>query len=488
MAKKLLMAVLFAVGISSLIACSSDDGNENNQNKESNGVFEACFNPSDPLIANIYTQNGDTIYVMGEKDDEGMATGLSDVIIKLKNEENATELLFDDSQNIKEIIAVNGVRMLFEWISEESAAVTLIEPNTGEQLNTVVNFGESNEPVVSQSRINLSAQTCRKGNATMTLEPIKPNTDALTTTRADLVGPNNRIGNVYLKNCEVPADAQCWVKVYDYSDGVYDFGKGKYRTTLTCYRVSTGHYQYVIPSTLEHVHHDWSTLGSFVDKVAGILSNICQGSNALGPAGKQILCAQITAALAAGTVTAPVAPFFEAACASSSVALDVYCATLGQSPAGGGPSVAEMLLREINFTWDTPFYLIPVVNVLPNNVVGVGQKCESGSSPRDFDVSWGGKPEIGNFVLEPAAPVARQDYDAIAYLGCMTYGTTVTMDIVGTDNYTNSQTKTFYENTLNYQAILHVPGAASGVKDVCTVTIKSLDGSVKTKKASLVFQ
>ena len=488
MTRNYLIVALLAVSMTSFFACSTTGINENDLDPESNGVFEVCLNPSDPLIANIYTQNGDTIHVMGSKDTEGMATGLTYVIIKPKDSENATEMFFDDSQNIEEIIAENGVRMLFEWISEESAAVTLIEPNSGEQLNTVVYFGETNDNIVQQSMRFSSIQTVREGNATMSLQPIKP-ADAFLPTRAGGYGNADRVGNVYLLNCEVPVDAQCWVKVYDYSDGTYSYGRGRFRTSLPCKKVSTGHYQYVIPSSLEHVHHDWTTLGSFVEKVAGILGNICEASNALGSVGKQALCAQISVALAAGTVTAPIAPFFEAACLSSSFALDVYCATLGQSPGPGAPSVAEMLLREIDYTWDTPFYLVPIVNALPNNIIGFPQKCESGNLPPSLDVSWGGKPEIWSFVLEPSAPVVKQSYQAIANLGCLKFGTVVTMDIVGTDGYSDSKSMTIYENTVHYQAVLDVPGATeSGVKDVCTVTIRSgEDGSVKTKKASLVF-
>ena len=63
------------------------------------------------------------------------------------------------------------------------------------------------------------------------------------------------------------------------------------------------------------------------------------------------------------------------------------------------------------------------------------------------------------------------------------------MEIVGTDGYSDSKTITIgASETMQYKATLKVPGAESGVKDVCTVTAVTPDGETVTKKASLVFK
>lgn len=460
-----------------LFSCSRKHNNIEDVIENENLTILASTNANDPIIAHVYSKDGDTIYIMGTKDQNGFATGLSDVIIKGKSDVKPTEIRFENNKPT-DITASNGVRMIFDWLTENSAALTLVDPNSGEQLNTIVYFGDDTNKNMELKSI--SSPKKRLGKTKIDLKPIT-SSDVTLSTKA--VG-NVMTGNVYLKQCDVKADAQCWVSVYNYSDMTGSYGRGWYRGTFQCKKIATGHYQYSIPSGY-HEHHD---IADYCDNISTVMGYICEANNALGP-GKQYICLSISGALASGVVTVPVALLFEAACSSVSVALDLYCATLGFG-VQGGPSVSDGLcniIRDMDLTWDTPLYLVAYVNALPEAIMGSTLRHEAGSNLDDLYVTWGGKPGINSFTLNPPAPIYGQDYNAIAELYCLPLGTIITIDIEGTDGYSDSKT-VWVDNQINYQCTLTVPGADSGVRDVCTITLQLPDGSVITKKASLIFQ
>ena len=130
-----------------------------------------------------------------------------------------------------------------------------------------------------------------------------------------------------------------------------------------------------------------------------------------------------------------------------------------------------------------------MLNALPHDVYGTGIWYEYGNlNPSPLYVDSGGDPAINAFKLEPSAPIHGEDYVATAYLSCIPAGTLITMSIVGTDGYTDSQSQTVGTDSPHIDATSHVPGAESGVYDVCTVVVTPPGGPSLTKTASLVFQ
>lgn len=245
---------------------------------------------------------------------------------------------------------------------------------------------------------------------------------------------------------------------------------GKYRGRFPCHKVGDGHYQFSLPSNYNE-HHN---IADYCDAVNGVVNKIC-GLNAWtapGSGAKQALCIGISATLASGLVSAPVAAGFLAACETTSVAIDAACGLINGNMdlPEGTPNLVDGLcglLREIDYTWDDPLLLVPTVNALPNNIYGNAQKYEHGTQIKDTKITWGGNPTINTFTLNPPSPARGQSYNAVANLYCLPEGSRIIMDIVGTDGYTNSQTQTV-GSQINFTATLSVPGAESGVKDVCT--------------------
>jgi len=79
-----------------------------------------------------------------------------------------------------------------------------------------------------------------------------------------------------------------------------------------------------------------------------------------------------------------------------------------------------------------------------------------------------GEFNVVEFRTDPRDPAPLEGYTAIAEVECPDpQGTEVTISIVGSDGYTNSNTTTV---TANGQVTLYVPGGAQSVKDVLTVT------------------
>lgn len=467
-------------------ACSKEKNSLPEEDTSSVTVLTST-NPNDPIILEASNGKGESVVLMGKKTVSGQAEALEQMVITISEEENPTEVIFDEQERLKEMIAPNGVRFQFEWLSESEAALTLIDPNTNEQLNTVIDFNErtieANTPIKSRSNISP-----RQGQAIFTLEPLAEN-KILAQQRTRVLNSGGPIGNVYLEMCDAPATAQCWVNVYDYSNLTGSFGRGKYRGRFSCYQVGEGHYQFQLPENY-NVHHD---MADYCDAVNDVVRTVC-GINAFtapNSGAKQFMCVYISGVLASGIVSAPVAAGFLVACEVTSVALDTACTLIngGMDLPEGTPNLVDGLcgsLREMDFTWDTPLLLEPVVNALPSCIYGTSCLYEANGAIKDMKVTWGGDPTVNTFKLNPAAPAQGVSYTATAQLHCLPPGTIVTMDIVGTDGYADSEMHTV-SSGVNYTATLYVPGAESGVRDVCTVTAVTPKGVTISKKASLIF-
>ena len=488
--RKLYLWLLIAVTIQFFTACSNEDHPTDSPLEEETVTALANFNPNEPVIIDVSNKEGQSVIIMGAKDSQGYAEDIEQIVITLPEEENPTEVFFGENKKIKEMIAPNGVRFQFDWLSDSEIALTLIDPNTNEQLNTLVDLSNQDNQVKTDATRSVNT-TSRIGSSTFTLEPITEPVSPISSkmrTRAS----GGIVGNVYVEQCGAPTTAQCWVDVYDYSTLTGSFGRGKYRGRFACTKVGEGHYQFQLPENY-NVHHN---IADYCDAINSVVSKIC-GLNAWtapGSGAKQFMCLQISAALASGIVSAPVAAGFLVACETTSVALDAGCALLNGNMdlPEGAPNLGDGLcaaLREIDYTWDTPLLLQPVVNALPSCIYGTAQIYEADGNLKDMKITWGGNPTINSFKLVPSAPAQGVSYQAIAELYCLPIGTKVTMDIIGTDGYIDSKTTTINTGeNLNYKATLSVPGAATGVKDVCTVTAVTPKGETVTKKASLVFQ
>jgi hypothetical protein len=495
---RLLTMLVCALCIGVYFACSSgsddkDGGNGGGNNnggggssqQTSGGIF-ACLNPTDPTFITMTNAKGEEAVLSGTKTSAGMPNKLEQIVVKNADETEYTQMYLNDDQLLKQVIAPNGVQMLFEWISKTKAAVTLIDPNTNEQLNTVVDF----ENPSSAPAPNMNA-LMRRGKSSMTIEPTRIEE---VSSEGTIMHRAGNTGDIYVEECDyAQANVEVLVEVYAWTE-VNGFGnKGKWKCNIKCKNVGKGHYEFTVPSE-EYEHTDFT---GFAGKINDIINEICDKNSYLLPGSgfKEAVCIAVSGAIAAAGlgISAPVAAGFLKACTALSISVDTMCGLVNGNldiPAGM-PSLATQLIeimKEEEFKWNR-LYMRPFVNAIPKCKYGDAQVLIDGQTFKTTTINMGGSPTIAAFSLNPSAPGHGVSYTATAVMGCLPEGSKVTMSIVGTDGYTDTQTSTVpADGTKSYTAKLHVPGAATGVKDICTVNVTLPDGNMLEKKASLVFQ
>jgi hypothetical protein len=486
---ELILAFMLSVCMMSMSSCNkTEDGGENGEEPEE--AFYQVFgssNPYDQIIALIFSKDNDTIMVFGDKDENGVPLGIKEMILRPNDAEGRTTIKFDDLQRPVDFTAPNDVRMLLEWLDESSAALTMIEPSTGEQLNTVVYFDERN-----QTRAIKHSNNTRNGNAVMEINTM-PNNNYCD---QQLCKNNGITGYLLGYTCHDMPDSNgsYFVRAFKRNImGDYDFGIPI--ATFNCTHISGNEYQYTIPSGIFETP-EIDNLHNICDKIDEILNSFCTAYNATGIAGPAMMsfvCTSISAALVLSELLAPVAPTFLTACEGMTASITAYCSILGNSAMPGSNSISQelglcQLIQDI-VTDNDKIRLVPYINTLSGAMPGVPVLYNGVGDPGLLYAGTNGVPSITSFTLDPSAPVVEQGYIATAHIICVPMGTNITMSIEGTDGYTDSQTQYVSESTPYLDATLSVPGAhESGIYDVCTTTVVLPDGTTLTKTASLVFQ
>jgi hypothetical protein len=496
---RFLSMMLMAVGFSFMVSCGDSDDSSGNGEENSSSNIGAFINTNPDVSTQFIFSNkkGEMAIISGQKDAQGAPTKIESMVVKNADQAEKTYIYMNSNELIERITAPNGVEMTFDWVGAHKAAVTLVDPSTGEQLNTVVDFANQNAGTRS---INYDAPM-RSGEAKMTLEPTKhenvPVTQAAMT-RATL----GFTGDITVKVCDAPSDVHAvYVEVFNAfighntmpskGDIIVDFKK--------CDRVGTGHYQFHVPDN----YSGKANIGSICSKIDAILFKICKYNTwtVPGSGAKEYLCMSISAALTTAGVgiSAPVAAAFLSACLAASVSIDTACSLangglpipdeFGQDENSGIEGISTKLcnlLKEYNASMEGVFVQPHVYYAGKNNYFD-GTWLTS-TQKYDEILSFGNFPSINSFTLSPSAPAANQGYKAIAKLSCMKKGTKIVMDIVGTDGYQKTETTTVSDDTIGeFTATMSVPGSYAGVQDQVNINVTTPDGAKLHKSASLVF-
>ena len=441
--------------------------------------FEVSTDPASNVLLKATSGSNDVVVLIGDKDSQGYAKSITEVIVQEHGKKNPTSFEYDSNKRLKKVVADNGVVMNFEWLSSTKVALTVVEPNTGEQLNTMVDLAAAPD-----SKAPSAAQfTRRSGEIVMEVSPIQPvevSEPASNVTKAS----GDIEGDIYYTHCGQPRWGDCFVRVYSRAEIQLKYLVGTYEASWSSEK---GHHKFIIPGS----DRPSVDVGSFVTKVEKLVGYACSAEQygMLLTHLQTFFCPAISAGTLAFPATSPAAPAVLAACSGSTAALQVYCQTLGAGPDGGdslakaiadGTGLSELVLDAI-----TVLPCAPCFDAKKSYIYGPAVFYKGG--PLNCVIEEGGDPSIGTFTLNPPAPSDGQDYVAKATLLCVPSGTKVTMSIVGTDGYEDSKTITISGDQESYEATLRVPGADSGVRDQCTVTMVTPDGSKYTKNASLVF-
>lgn len=449
-----------------------------------NNPFTFILNIDDPeiLMAEIDGQN--VIHFYGKKNSEGLAESISTIVVKNQADGNTT-ITVDDNQRPTYIEAANGVTYELIWETETTGILNAFDPSSNVRVNIAFDTKQANGVAESQVVAQFAAK--RSGMLRYEILPLR--------------NSESYKRGIKTKTAEYN-DQQCLVtfqKCDDYYDptsvylAVTSQKTGSYLSELREYtKEGTGKYLFHIPSEI-YPSTDWKTIANWTNEVLkgiGTISTVLVASG-----GDYILCSAVAVGLAGLSegVLAPAIPAFTSGCTTTVKAF----ATLHLVNTGGfpdvdtAPTLSDLLIQAlinnkvIKREYTDNLILTPIVD----GTLSGGHGAEGVITPDDnsviIPVITDGTPLIARFYLDPANPIQGQSYIAHAFLQCMPIGSTVTMNIVGTDEYVDTKVSTL--ETANSEVTLYVPGAAQGVSDIVTVTVSTPEGETHQAIASLYF-
>jgi len=447
-----------------ILGCKKDDEGDNTAFNDASLVVMTNIDDSQLLSATDDENN--VIEVFGQRNQNGLPTQIDQLIIRNQQQEEQIYIL-DDLGRPTEIIANNGTQFQLNWLSESTFALTVLSIDGQNQINTVVDLEDpGNRNLSFNGSHNF---TTRKGSLGFELLEKK----------TALKGGKQQ-GNLILNvnGCGQPTEVSN-PRIIVKSES------GTLLRTIFPERVGTGVFETTLPSNLT----DPITGNEICQTLESLLGNICIGYSigiaAYGP----LLCAAVTSAVAATGVGSVVAvPIFEA-CTAVVAGLELYCATLGASPVNGAPSLASKICEAelLNFSFDDEIQYNGIILGLPNNIISSTITAPGEGPYPNINMSVGNNTLISGFSILPAAPQDGQDYNAIGSLFCLKTGDIINLSVVGTDGYMDEINFTVPSDMAEGDYILSVPGAETGVRDVCTLEVLSDANQNLIRTTSIVF-
>lgn len=463
------------------VSCSSDSDNEAaappqpptpqiNEFAISRDVASSRVNldANSPEIATICSTTNDTVAYYGEKNADGTAKTVK-VMTMANTTDNAT-IRFDDQKRPAEVAFSDGSKIELSWLDNTSAVVKAYDHSTNSYISTV--WHTDSTPTADEATPAKAPAKAgvRQGKMTMSVKAAAPmaRPKHAPTANADA----SQKFTFYIHQCEAFIDASNFIALYN--AGTNEFLGNIYYDS----HPSTGTYSYTLPAGSYPTEASHEQVCKDIDKA---LFTIAVGVKMLLEADKSLAEWLANAAQTTGGQLSPAMLRMLAFIADNA---DFALKLIGND-------TLEEIMKNLAPEWyykeytATNIVLRPAVSSEGKIVWGEPQTIHSYDGDFIISQELEGLPVIDSFVLTPGYPAAGQKYEAKAIFHCIPTGSQVTVSIIGTDGYKNSKTETI--TSPSGEAILWVPGAATGVYDVCTVNIVMPDGQELTMQASLVF-
>lgn len=475
--KKIIFSILSAVFVC-ILSCTTNIIDETDSYKgvsdiaKDRGLKEVKVNQdaNSSEICYFVKEDGDTITLIGEKDENGCAKNI--YLMKYATTDGKLLTRYDEQMRPTSI-NYNNVEITFDWIDNSRAIIKAFDPVTRTYITTEWDANDKSNSIAKAKEVTRSSNVApRSGELKLT---IKERQQPSRMTRAFSVDDiSDQYCTFSVTQCNYPKDVSTWI-------GLISAKPYKFIENLEYYKkISTGVYLYRIPS------------GSYPSKATN--QELCQNIDnwILSPlqvgltwlAGFSSVADVIALACASTGIGVPPAAILEAL----TVATVVGAGTLSVFMDANG---TQGLMSTFNPDWYYKEYVVSDLILSPHIITSTDvidlEKKQINPETQDIRISYDidGDPTIDSFVLEPDFPAEGQSYVATATFHCVPIGSKITMSIVGTDGYTNSKSETV--STTSGIAELYVPGAATGVRDVCTVVINPPYGESITMTASLMF-
>jgi hypothetical protein len=459
MKKISLSAIIIMLGLF-IITCKKDKKPTPTSVKSG---FTVMSNGSDPLIVSYTKTSDESIDFYGTRDAKGIPLKINMVMVKKNSDTTIYKL--DDSGKPVDITAPNGTRFEFTWSTPQKAALTIISKDGLNQLNTNIDLSKK----APTSLKGIKTNNTRPGNNAKILFTPYHNLQA---NAVNATGASNVTVNVTA--CGLPTDGEVAVHLKSKS--------GQQLGYFPAYQVSKGNYVAQVPTDKAPKINP----AEICSTIASVLDVACI-ANESGLT--TVLCPTITIAVAATEVGALFAAEIYASCTAVTAGLEIYCNTLNASGAPGAPSLVEMICESdiLDRAITEDIYIYATVAGMPTNAYSQFKLVAAGSTFPNLDVALSSKTTIRKLTLSPASPAAYQGYTATSDIFCLQAGSVITMTVIGTDGYHDSETTTVTSTQQNGLFSLYVPGGASQVEDKITLTVRLLDGTTLTRNAQLIF-
>lgn len=431
-----------------------------------------------PELSSVYTVSGDTITFYGNRDKEGAPTAISSMEIRKKDGYVAVAE-FNEAKMPISISTSTGVTVDLDWIDNTKAAVKAYNPQDNSYINTIWILGElpQDESQSAKSKsISNSKATRQNREATMSILPeifdVKPRILSRGILNEDVEGFQEV--HLWITQCDASYNSKSWLELRSEKDNTL------ISRIYESYHLTKGSYIYEVPISsypTSYPNEEWCKRFDNILNVTGVGLQWLAGME--GGLAVWLNWAAVTTGV--GAIPAVVVDALVVVTAGAN--LFVQCI----NDAGGISNIMQSFNPEWYYKEVISSDLIVIPHVLVRGNYEVGEKYKMNALDGDQFIHYNieDDPIINSFILQPAYPNAGQGYTATADYHCMPSGSKITLSIIGTDGYTDSKTEIL--NSVSGTATLSVPGAASGVYDVCTVTIVTPEGETYSMQASLVF-
>lgn len=473
--------ITLIVALISLFGCNTyyidgDGGKDDKPSVEVPDIEYARVNidANSPEIATVVSENGDTVAYYGVKNGDGTAKECNLLKIASSSSDLSALVRFDAMNRPSSVVGSNGVTIDLEWESDNSAVVKVFNPADNTYITTLWKTDSlpEDEPSAVDAKSGRHTGLPRNGKLGVRISPFQH--PALTKGGAVSDYPASQSCTFSIYQCDYPVNADNWIGMVAKEDGEY-IENIYYQSNP-----ETGVYTYTIPLSsypsaatneelCENIDNILTVAGFAVSYLAAMESGLAVWLN------------YVAVMTGIGVIPAAITDVLILVTAGANVALTMI------DNAGG----VENIMKSLNPEWYYREYIISDIELIPViNYNGSLHFAETKSvSPDDGHVELShnlyGIPVIDSFDLIPSHPVEGQSYQAIATFHCVPAGSEVEVSIIGTDGYADMISTV--TDVTSGTVTLNVPGAETGVYDVCTVVIRTPDGQEYSMQASLVF-
>lgn len=433
---------------------------------------------SNPELFCAVTKENDTVIYYGLKNPDGTASGITTIEYITKDGiENIIDL--NDDGYVTAINSSNGALIEFEWISATSAVVKAHSYVDNIYISTVVDFDGNGCDMIVQNDVSNSARM-RKGNLSLQIRPQEEEqlSFAQMQTMSSPWHPVDELPNIqevllWIYQCDNSYDAKNYLRLLDATTGEMILRYTQYE------RLSKGDYIYKIPVSSYPAKATNKELCKNIDETLNNIQNVLDKTLVVSD---QIIVALNIVAFSTGIGLIPTV-------VTDAIVIAANAANCGMQLLKDYGGISGLMRRTYS-DWYYKEYVLDNLAISPvafnaqKTVVGDKHKINLTEDFFLVALDMQGTPMVKSFELNPSYPGRGVAYEATAEYHCIPEGSQITLSIVGTDGYKEMQTSRISGSGT---AVLYVPGAETGVCDVCEVVIDLPSGESINMRASLVF-